>query len=461
MVDATEGKPLVVNDMGRALLGSGILPDANEHNLSEVYKAYKGDTQTHYPTTEMPITLGMKGISSHIEDMVVERPNGTRILLEVFGTPVSDEKGNSWASFVAFTDITERKKAEENLIYFSNHDHLTGLYNRTYFEEAIKRLDTKENLPLSIIMIDTNGLKIINDSFGHDMGDELLKKAASAIKQGCRAEDIPVRYGGDEFIIVLPNTNDAETLKIANSVKELTSHEKVENIDLSISYGYATKHLTHESIMEILANAENHMYSHKLSERSSMRSKTIEIIMNTLFEKSHRESQHSMRVSKICEAIAVALNFEKQEVNQMRIAGLVHDIGKIGIDEKILNKSGKLDIDERKEIERHPEAGWRILSSSNEFADLAKHILHHHEKWDGNGYPNKLIGENIPIESRIITVADSYDAMTSERSYKAAMSHEDAIKEIQRCSGTQFDPAIVDVFVNQVAPSSDFSGLGG
>ena len=456
MVDSIEGKPLVVNDMGRYLLGSGILPDANEHNLSEVYKAYKGDTQKHYPTSEMPITLGMKGISAHIDDMVVERPDGTRILLEVFGTPVFDENGNSWASLVTFMDITERKKAEEHLIYINNHDQLTGLYNRAYFEEALKRLDVKENLPLSIIMIDTNGLKIINDSFGHSVGDELLKKTASAMLQVCRPEDISVRYGGDEFIIVLPNTNDAETLKIANTIKELLSKENIANIQLSISYGYATKHLTNESILETLANAENHMYSHKLSERSSMRSKTIEIIMNTLFEKSAGDSRHSMRVSKICEAIAVALKFEKQEVDQMRVAGLVHDIGKIGIDEKILNKSGKLDIDERKEMERHPEAGWRILSSSSEFAKLAKFILHHHERWDGNGYPNKLIGENIPIESRIITVADAYDAMTSERSYKAAMSHEGAIKELLRCAGTQFDPAIVDVFVNQLVPNRYF-----
>ena len=372
--------------------------------------------------------------------------DGTIIPVQISMGPVIHEGGNR---ILAITeDISERKQAESNLIFISNHDHLTGLHNRRFFEEQIIELDIEENLPLSIIIADTNGLKIINDSFGHEMGDELLIKAASAIKQACRGDDLIVRYGGDEFVIVLPKTNEIETLKIANTIKELTAKEKIATFDLSISYGYATKHSAHESIQEILAIAENYMYSHKLTERSSMRSKQIQIIMNALFEKSKRESQHSIRVSKICEAIALTMKFEKQEVNQIRIAGLIHDIGKIGIDEKILNKSGKLEFDERLEIEKHPIAGWRILSASNEFAELAKFILHHHERWDGNGYPNKLKGEDIPIESRIITIADSYDAMTSKRSYKPAMSHEDAIKEIQNCSGTQFDPAIVEMFVN-------------
>jgi len=359
-----------------------------------------------------------------------------------------DETGQYIKTTGTMQDITERKKAEQNLIYMHNHDFLTGLYNRGYFEKELRKLDVVENLPLSIIMADTNGLKMINDSFGHDSGDLLLKKSAQAITQVCRDQDLVVRYGGDEFVIVLPRTNYEETLKIASAMKELALQEKVANIEISISYGCSTKQAEHESIMEILANAENHMYSHKLSERSSMRSKTTEIIMNTLFEKSNRESQHSVRVSNLCEAIATEMRLEKQEVNKMRIAGLVHDIGKIGIDEKILNKNGKLDKEERIEINKHADAGWRILSSSIEFSELAKCVLHHHERWDGYGYPEGLKGEEIPLESRIITVADSYDAMTSERSYKQAMSHEEAIIELLRCTGNQFDPKIVEIFVN-------------
>ena len=192
------------------------------------------------------------------------------------------------------------------------------------------------------------------------------------------------------------------------------------------------------------------MYKHKLSERSSMRSKTIDLIMNTLFEKSNREATHSNRVSSICKAIGAKMGFDKSAVDQICIAGLIHDIGKIGIDEKILNKPGSLSVDERKDIERHPEIGWRLLSSTNEFSELARFVLSHHEKWDGSGYPRGIKGKEIPLESRIISVADAYDAMTSERSYRKGMCKEQAIKELMKCSGTQFDSEIVHVFVNQV-----------
>ncbi len=456
MVDSEDGKPLVVNETGKALLGRGILPDASEHNLSEVYKAYKGDTLIQYPANEMPITLGMKGIKSHIDDMVVERPDGSRLLLEIFGTPVNDAQGKPWASLVTFMDITDRKKAENELLYLSYHDHLTGLYNRRYFEQELKNLDTPENLPLSIIMFDVNGLKLVNDSFGHDLGDVLLKKSAEVIKEACRKEDIIARIGGDEFVILLPKTTAAESLQISNQIKELASNEKVANLEVSISYGYDTKKTENQSIIEIIANAENHMYRHKLYERSSIRSKITDLIMNTLFEKSSREAAHSNKVSRICQSIASKLDMGKDAVNKMKIAGLIHDIGKIGVDEGILNKPGSLTTEERGYIERHPEIGWRLLSSTDEFSELAKYVLSHHENWDGTGYPNGLQGEAIPLEARIISVADAYDAMTSLRSYQNKRSKEEAVKELMRCSGTQFDPEIVDVFVNQVLTDENF-----
>jgi len=178
-----------------------------------------------------------------------------------------------------------------------------------------------------------------------------------------------------------------------------------------------------------------------------MRSKAVEMIMSALFEKSNREAQHSQRVSEICEEIAIKMDFDSDDVEQIRMAGLVHDIGKIGINETILNKTEVLDDNEWISMKRHPEAGWRILNTKVEFSEVAQFAFCHHERFDGKGYPKGLKGEEIPIQARIIAVADAYDAMTSERSYRKAISHEEAIEELKRCSGTHFDPAIVAVFV--------------
>lgn len=377
-------------------------------------------------------------------------PDGKNRWIWTKGEAEKDENGQIISLRGAAQDITARKISEDKLLYLSTHDHLTGLYNRRYYEQMLKVLDTKENLPLSIIMFDVNGLKLVNDSFGHDLGDILLNKAAETIKKVCRKDDIIARIGGDEFVLVLPKTSIHDTVKIANHIKNLTSKEIVANIELSISFGYDTKERYNQSISDIVVNAENHMYKHKLFERTSIRSKTIELIMSTLFEKSEQEEHHSNRVSRICQAIAAKLDLGQDTVNQMRVVGFMHDIGKIGIDEKILNKTGSLTSSERIDVERHPEIGWRLLSSTNEFSELAQFVIHHHEKWDGSGYPNGLKGEAIPLEARIICVAEAYEVMTSKGT--KTLTKKEAINELTRCSGTHFDPKIVEVFIEHVLP---------
>lgn len=347
-------------------------------------------------------------------------------------------------------DITQRKKDEEEIIFISNHDQLTNLYNRRYFETSLKKYDCKENLPLTIIMGDVNGLKLVNDSFGHHMGDELLVKVADVIRKVIREEDVAARLGGDEFIIIMPNTSSDEALKVIRNLRQISSREKVGAIDVSVSFGFETKVNESQDISEVLKSTEDYMYMYKLSESTSMRSKTIHLIMNTLYEKNNREMLHSMRVSEICEKFAQILDFDKTVVNQIRLAGLMHDIGKIVIDDKILNKSSRLDNDELSEIRRHPETGYRILSSCNEFSEISNYVLEHQERWDGSGYPRNLKEEEISIGARIITIADSYDAMTSHRSYGTILSDDEAVVEIINNSGSQFDPFYARIFVEKV-----------
>ena len=344
-------------------------------------------------------------------------------------------------------EVDLRIEREKEIIYIGNHDYLTGLYNRRFFEDELKRLDTERNFPLTILMGDVNGLKLINDSFGHSLGDELLVKISRILKLAFRSDDIIARVGGDEFIIILPKTEGVEVEKMIGRVKNLLSKEKLGNSEFSISFGYAVKTHVDQNSADILKDAENIMYRHKIYESSSMRSNTIELIMKALYEKNNREMFHSRRVSEICEAIAIKMRFTKDEVKRIRITGLMHDIGKIGIDEKILNSEQKLSENELLEIRKHPDIGFRILSASNEFSSIAEDVLQHHERWDGHGYPKGLKSEEISLNARIIALADTYDALISDRVYRKAYSKEYAIKEIERCSGNQFDPKLVRVFI--------------
>jgi len=351
---------------------------------------------------------------------------------------------------IANKELAFQNEEKEKILHLSFYDQLTGIYNRRFYVEELKRIDTKRNLPLSLIMGDVNGLKLINDSFGHTVGDELIKKAAEVMKKGCRSDDIIARHGGDEFVIILPKTNGSETEEIINRMKTLSLEEKVKGVDISIAFGYATKEKEKEKIQEVFEKAEDHMYRNKLCESPSLRGKTIELIMITLYEKSNKEHLHSKRVSEICELIAAKMNFDKDAVIQIRTAGLMHDIGKIGINDKILNNPQELTPDEWNEIKKHPEIGYHILSSVNELSEIANQILQHHEQWNGEGYPKGLKGEEILLQARIINIADAFDEMTSDWPFHNALSEEEAINEIKRCSGTKFDPTISRIFIEKV-----------
>ena len=385
--------------------------------------------------------------SNHI---ILIAKGGLEFPIEDFAVPILGDDGEVVGVVLEFRDFTDRKKKLEEIRYLSYHDHLTGLYNRRFFEEELLRLDTARNLPLTIVMGDVNGLKLINDSFGHAMGDELLRKVAEALNLGCRADEIVARLGGDEFVILLPKTDSAAAEKIIRRIRDITAKCKVGSIDISITFGFETKIRADENIQDIFKNTENHMYRKKITESSSIRSKTIRVIMDSLFEKNPREMMHSERVGTVSAAIATGLNLSEEEVSKIRIAGLMHDIGKIGIDETILNKPSKLDEVEWNEMQRHSEIGYRILSSVNEFSEIADYILEHHERWNGTGYPKGLRQENISLQARIITLADAYDAMTGTRPYGKPHTIMEAVQEIIRCAGTQFDPSIARIFVENV-----------
>ena len=396
---------------------------------------------------------------SFTEDLFQEKVDSVEtVRFDKFGNPKEVElkgvpivlNGKIVGGYASYTDISQRKAAERETLYISYHDQLTGVYNRRYFENKLKEIDTPENLPLTIVMADLNGLKLANDAFGHALGDKLLVKTAEIIKDHLGEKDFVARTGGDEFIIVMPESDEEVGRDFINRVSQVIYDTYINSIDMSVSFGWDTKHTKEESIHDTLNKAENYMYKRKLSEGPSMVSSTIKIIINTLHEKNERERQHSERVSKICMDIGEAMGFDKEQLSVLNLVGLMHDIGKIGIDENILNKEGKLTKEEYEEIKKHPEIGYRILSSTNEMSDLAIFTLSHHERWDGTGYPKGIKGLDIPLVSRILAIADAFDAMTSGRPYRDPQTVEFAVSELKKGSGTQFDPTIVEIFTEKV-----------
>lgn len=360
--------------------------------------------------------------------------------------PVLDANGDTIAYKGIYIDITYLKESQDKIKYLSFHDQLTGLYNRRFFEEEIKRLDAKENYPLSLVMIDANGLKLINDTFGHKAGDLVLKKIAEILKREFRSDDVIARVGGDEFVILLPNTDSAAVEKIIERVKKAASKEKVEGIEVSVAYGWDTKSDPYTHIDDVFKRADTKMYSQKNSERLQIRTQSIERIIQILFNKAPLEENHAKRVSQISVNIGQELGLSEVEINKLKMSGFFHDIGKIAINEEILNKK-IVDKDDWKEYRRHSEIGYSILSSANKYVGIAEEVLYHHEYYNGEGYPEGLKGEEIPLNSRIIAIANHYDALLKGRFYKEAIEAAEAIEVIKKEAGKKFDPNIVEAFL--------------
>jgi diguanylate cyclase (GGDEF)-like protein/PAS domain S-box-containing protein len=350
------------------------------------------------------------------------------------------------------TDVTDKIKSEEKIKYASYHDSLTDLYNRSYLEKKIQKLNRSAKLPVAIIMADLNGLKLVNDTYGHAEGDKLLKKMADILSSSCRDDDLIARWGGDEFVIILPGSDCKTVKKIVKRINKKIANQYLEfedgsKLPLSAALGYEVKENKFEDILEILDEAESKMYKNKLTESRSIKSNILNTLLKTLSEKSQETSSHSNRMADLAKKLAEKLKLSQSEINKLTLVAKLHDIGKTVVSENILNKKEKLTETEWKEIKTHPAVGHRILNATEEFSHISEEVLSHHEKWDGSGYPRGLKEEEIPLLARIIAIVDAYDVMTTKQVYKKAVSKEEALKEIKKHAGTQFDPELVELFV--------------
>jgi diguanylate cyclase (GGDEF)-like protein/PAS domain S-box-containing protein len=348
-------------------------------------------------------------------------------------------------------DVDDRRRAEEEILYLSYYDQLTGLYNRRFYVEELHRIDTERNLPITLVMGDVNGLKLTNDAFGHLAGDRLLQHIADVIKKQCRSDDIIARIGGDEFILLLPRTGYEQAEKLVDRVRAAIAEEDIcHPVVCSVSFGWDTKKEASEDIGKIYINAEDHMYRHKLTESAAMRRDTIRLILKTMFRNYKSDRSHGKRVSRLCTATAKVLGMDSEEIRELRLAGLMQNIGYIGLREEVLRNPGRFTEVERAEMERHPEIGYQLLRSVGKYSSIAEYVLYHHERIDGKGYPSKARADDIPVQSKILAIADAFDAMISGGEYRDKMTVEEAAAEIRRNIGSQFDKEIGEVFLNKV-----------
>lgn len=400
-----------------------------------------------YPIHKVMKTERVVGLASHT---VLVNRKGKKIPIADSAAPIKGVEGQTLGAVMVLRDISKEKKDSDRILYISYHDFLTDLYNRRFIEEYIEKAENSDHLPISVIVGDINGLKLTNDIFGHNTGDKLLIKAAKVIKKCCPRDSIAARWGGDEFIILLPHTEIMVAEAIVKKIRATCEQEENCMVKVSLSLGYATKENSEIKVREVIRKAEEYMYRHKLLDGKSYHNALIHTLLATLYEKSIETEEHTKRLGDLSYAFGLKLGLHSRELDEISLLALLHDIGKVGIRQSILKKSGKLTDDEWDEMKQHPAIGYRIAKSTPELTGVADYILYHHEHWDGTGYPQGLKGNEIPLNCRVLALADAYDAMTSDRVYRKAMTQREAITELRENAGTQFDPQLVEPFIKTV-----------
>jgi len=342
-------------------------------------------------------------------------------------------------------EIKQRKAKEQQLEYLSLHDPLTGLHNRIYFEQQMQQWKGST----SIIICDVDGLKLINDTFGHESGDKLLIKSAALIQSALDRSLQLARIGGDEFAVLIPHNNRTRIHEICATINRAVRQYNSRNpqIMISISIGFAVSDSDEVDINKLFKEADDNMYREKLNHIQSYRSSMVQGMMKTLEARDFLTEGHAERMRELIRKLGMYAGLRSDMLTNLQLLAQFHDIGKVGISDKLLFKPGALTENERLEMQRHSEIGYRIAQSIPYLSNISDLILKHHERWDGTGYPLGIKGEDIPLECRVLAIVDAFDAMTNDRPYRKAMSVEEALAEIENNAGTQFDPVLAAKFL--------------
>lgn len=437
-----EGRIRIINGIASELAGYWYY-DSYDKSFDTVFELYLKKGGERIPSEKF---FDEKFIESLPYFIYLNSKRGEMIPIEHSISVLKTHDGQIDGFVAVLRDCTEKKKRDDEIRFLSYHDQLTGLFNRRYFEVKLDQMNEKEYMPVTVAMADVNGLKMVNDVFGHNFGDYILKQVAHIMRENIRDKDILSRVGGDEFVILMPNTDKREADGIIDKIKKEITSIHSDKVYMSVSFGIQTRENMFETTSEVYRKAENLMYRNKIYESRHMKRKTIDIMTDTIFEKLSSERGHTDRVCEICKLMADNMGLGEDVKNRLVTGAFLHDIGKIAIDISIMENPGKLSDKDRTEVQRHPELGYYILNSTIDLAPAAEVVLYHHENWDGSGYPKGIKETHIPVEARILRIADSFDAITGKRKYKDIMGIDRAVEELEKYKGIYYDPYLVEKF---------------
>jgi diguanylate cyclase (GGDEF)-like protein/PAS domain S-box-containing protein/putative nucleotidyltransferase with HDIG domain len=440
------GKVLLMNRVASDLLGWSETKAIGRY-LIELLNTVDDINRSFYTEPLHRITQAQAEDEAEISgDTISIVRNGERRLLSNSAASIRDIDGQIIGTVMIIRDVTEKIKNAAKIERLSYIDKLTGLYNRAYVDRIMADEDITGQLPFSLIMGDIDALKLTNDVFGHQAGDNLLVNIAKVIRGCCRESDIMARWGGDEFLMILPQTTEKAALGICERIASTCAEMEADPIELHIALGTATRKSLEQGMDDLFSLAEEDMYEHKIQQSKGVRQAILSKLEKDLWSKSDETEEHTRRLSKLSMEIGVALGLDRYECDKLALLASLHDIGKVALPEDIINNNGNLEPEKQDILKKHTEIGFRMAEAIPELRSISEAILAHHEQWDGSGYPRGLKGSDIPLISRIVHLVDVYDDMIYNQDGQEITAPQAAMKELEKGSGIQFDPEIVQAF---------------
>lgn len=390
--------------------------------------------------------------SLELTPIVSAEPSDVLMLIDRFWqriwTGQSFADSGSYLLRCVINDISELKHQQREIWQKSIHDPLTGVYNRLFYAEQLPHLDQPQVLPLSVIMLDIDRLKNINDTLGHSFGDEAIITTAQILQKNAHPTDYVCRIGGDEMVVLMPNTDLAAARAYVEACREEVGQHALSGINLGFSWGAATRSRLEDALDTTLATAEDMMYTSKQEHNANQQSSAIQSIMQSLFERNIRLHHHCARVARMAKDFGHWLGFDPGECTFLWRLGLLHDIGMASISDEVLNKNTPLTNRQLQELHRHPEIGARILRQNLRSSEFAQIVLYHHENWRGGGYPTGCSSENLPFESRLLRILDTYDRIRNGLLGDPLHDPTTAAEKLRQLAGYSLDPQLTEQFID-------------